>query len=260
MVNTRPNKRHARGEANAPGARDTNARRAAGSACSGRSRRGRYRRRRMSKTAVRGRDRRRHGIGLHGSSGRFPQEALPGRVVRVTDGDGLVANVPGFGRLNVRLAYMDAPEHDQSWGPEAKAALASLAVHLDIRLRLLYRDRYARAVAVVSAGDMVFNEELVRHGHAWVYPRYLPACQPGCSAVTTPWSATRGSQGLGCGAPRLGRFRLGSGAGERPLDCLPGWRSSWAVSFGRVHDALEQPGAILHQNHRCPTGRHWQSQ
>ena len=183
MVNTRPNKRHARGEANAPSARDTNARRAAGSACSGRSRRGRYRRRRMSKTAVRGRDRRRHGIGLHGSSGRFPQEALPGRVVRVTDGDGLVANVPGFGRLNVRLAYMDAPEHDQPWGPEATAALARLAVHLDIRLRLLYRDRYARAVAVVSAGDMVFNEELVRHGHAWVYPRYLPACQPASPAA-----------------------------------------------------------------------------
>ena len=109
-------------------------------------------------------------------SERFPREAMLGRIVRITDGDGLVADVAGFGRVNVRLAYVDSPEHDQQWGSEAKDALAGLLRHRsEIRFRLLYRDRYARAVAVISADGVVLNEELVRCGHAWAYSRYIPA-------------------------------------------------------------------------------------
>lgn len=107
-------------------------------------------------------------------SARFPREALPGRIVRITDGDGLVADVAGFGRLNIRLAYVDAPEHDQPWGSEAKEALVRLARQREVRCRLLARDRYARVIAVVSAGDIVLNEEVVRRGHAWTFLRYVP--------------------------------------------------------------------------------------
>ena len=118
-----------------------------------------------------------------GAGTRFPREAVPGRLVRVTDGDGLLADVVGFGRLNVRLAYVDAPEYDQPWGPESKAALARLLRSAQIRFRLLYRDQYARTVAVVSTGDAVLNEEMVRGGHAWVYARYVPARQRARYAV-----------------------------------------------------------------------------
>ena len=132
--------------------------------------RGRRYRRRGHRSARRGRAPRRHGQGP-----RFPREALPGRIVRITDGDGLVAEVAGFGRLNIRLAHMDAPEYDQPWGEEAKHALRRLSRRGGCRFRLLARDRYARVVAVVHAGDVMLNEELVRQGHAWVYARYVPS-------------------------------------------------------------------------------------
>ena len=105
---------------------------------------------------------------------RFPREAVSGRVVRITDGDGVLADVVSVGRVNVRLAYVDAPEHDQPWGPESKKALAQLVRGREVRFRLLYRDRYARAVAVVSTAGLVVNDEFVRRGHAWVYSRYVP--------------------------------------------------------------------------------------
>ena len=59
-----------------------------------------------------------------------------GRVVRITDGDGVLADVLSVGRLNLRLAYVDAPEHDQPWGPESKKALARLARGGEVRFRL----------------------------------------------------------------------------------------------------------------------------
>ena len=105
---------------------------------------------------------------------RFARGPVPGRVVRITDGDGLLAEVVGVGRLSVRLAYVDAPEHDQPWGSESKKALARLARGGDLRFRLLYRDQYARVVALIWAAGVVVNEELVRQGHAWVYPQYVP--------------------------------------------------------------------------------------
>ena len=43
---------------------------------------------------------------------QFPRELLPGQVRRVVDGDSIEADVSGFGRLSIRLANVDAPEHD----------------------------------------------------------------------------------------------------------------------------------------------------
>ena len=95
-------------------------------------------------------------------------------MVRITDGDGVLADVVSVGRVNVRLAYVDAPEHDQPWGPESKKVLALLVRGGELRFRLLYRDRYARSVALVWTAGTVVNEELVRQGHARVYSRNVP--------------------------------------------------------------------------------------
>ncbi len=105
---------------------------------------------------------------------RFPKRPLAGRVLRVKDGDSLVAEISGFGRLQIRLAYVDAPEHDQPWGQESKVALSRLLQGARPQFRLLYRDKFARAVAIVSVKGVVCNEHLVREGHAWVYHRHLP--------------------------------------------------------------------------------------
>lgn len=105
---------------------------------------------------------------------QFPRELLPGRVRRVVDGDSIEADVTGFGRLSIRLANVDAPEHDQPWGREAREALATLMRGGRPEFRLLYRDQYARVIGLVSVKGIVVNEQLVRDGHAWAYEQYLP--------------------------------------------------------------------------------------
>lgn len=115
-----------------------------------------------------GSDRRKNRRKRHRSAGaRFPRKVLPGRLLRMIDGDGLLVDVDGFGNTSVRLAYVDAPEHDQPWGEESKAALERLSHGKELRFRLLYRDRYARTVAIVFADDAVVNEQMVLAGHAW---------------------------------------------------------------------------------------------
>ena len=104
----------------------------------------------------------------------FPREFLPGRVRCVVDGDSIEADVSGFGRLSIRLANVDAPEHDQPWGSEAREALVMLLRGGRPEFRLLYRDHHARVVGLVSVNGIVVNEQLVRAGHAWVYDRYVP--------------------------------------------------------------------------------------
>lgn len=108
-------------------------------------------------------------------SRKFPRHKLDGRVVRITDGDGLIAVIPGFGKLNIRLAHIDAPERGQPWGGESKQALERMLDRADTQFRLLHRDQRARAVAVVWSGSTVINEEMVRLGHAWMYDQYVPS-------------------------------------------------------------------------------------
>ena len=94
--------------------------------------------------------------------------------MRVVDGDSIEAEVSGLGRLLIRLANVDAPEHDQPWGREAGEALARLVRGGRPEFRLLYRDQYARVVGLVSVKGIVVNEQLVRDGHARAYDRRLP--------------------------------------------------------------------------------------
>ena len=200
---------------------------------SSRKRRRRRHHSRGRKSSVRRFDRQRDVTDRRGGSGRFPRAALPGRVVRIIDGDGLVAEVPGFGRLNVRLAYLDAPEHDQPWGQNSKEALTRLTRGSPIQLRLLYRDRYARAVAVVLGGAWCSTKSwcaTVTHGCT------RDICRRRSGAVTAPWSTLRGSPGLVCGAPPRSRFRPGSGVGGRPPDGLPGWFSTSGASSGQISE------------------------
>lgn len=115
--------------------------------------------------------------GQVGGYQKFPRHKLNGRVLRVTDGDSLTANVGEFGEVNIRLAYVDAPEHDQPWGNQATGALRALLKGADVQFRLRYRDQYARAIAEVWIGNRSVNEEMVRLGHAWTYERYVPSAR-----------------------------------------------------------------------------------
>ena len=115
-----------------------------------------------------------------------PQGALPGRVVRVVDGDTVVVRLvhppAGFaGVERVRLIGIDAPESVrpgtavQPFAREAaayaRAALQGRRVFLAFDREL--RDRYGRVLAYLYRDDGVFfNARMVEDGYAHAYTRY----------------------------------------------------------------------------------------
>ena len=88
-------------------------------------------------------------------------------VVRVKDGDSLVI-LSGGRKVEVRLAYIDAPELKQTYGRRAGAALRSLVGHRRVDLELISGDVHGRIVARVLRGTLDVNAEMVRRGFAWV--------------------------------------------------------------------------------------------
>ena len=92
--------------------------------------------------------------------------------IRVIDGD----TIEGFWQSKlhkVRLAEIDAPEHDQPWGLEATKALSERIEGRTVRLFVVDRDRYGRLVAKPYLGKDDICLEMVRAGHAWAYRKYL---------------------------------------------------------------------------------------
>lgn len=102
-------------------------------------------------------------------------------VIGVSDGDTLT--VLSKGRpVKVRLANIDAPEKQQSFGARSKQSLSELCFGRDATLDGAKRDRYGRTVAVVHCDAVNANVAQVRMGMAWVYTQYnhdaaLPAIE-----------------------------------------------------------------------------------
>lgn len=90
-------------------------------------------------------------------------------VTRVSDGDTLwVRPVDPPGRpLKLRLVDLDAPERCQAGGPAARDALAARLLHGRVRVEVVARDAYGRAVARLWQGGADINAWLVASGHAW---------------------------------------------------------------------------------------------
>ncbi|NHN75939.1 thermonuclease family protein [Azotobacter chroococcum] len=100
------------------------------------------------------------------------KKLLEARVVHVSDGDTLKVNCGDGLTVVVRLCSIDTPEQAQPYGPEAREALAALVLNKSVRIEQTARDRYGRIVGRVFRGRTFVNEEMVRHGHAWVYHDY----------------------------------------------------------------------------------------
>ena len=98
-------------------------------------------------------------------------ERLPQRVqgrCRVVDGDTVVLQ-----GLSIRLAGIDAPELDHSYGRNAKWALFRLCEGHVIRAELTETDVHGRAVARCFLPDgRDLAAEMVRTGHAIDWPKY----------------------------------------------------------------------------------------
>jgi len=102
--------------------------------------------------------------------------SLQGRVVHVRDGDSLTLLVDGS-EIHVRLAQIDAPELDQPYGLDSRAALAAMVADATVRAEVIELDRYGRSVAEVYRDGRHINREMVEQGHAWAYTRYARSIQ-----------------------------------------------------------------------------------
>ena len=98
------------------------------------------------------------------------------QVVRVKDGDSLVI-ASGGQQVDVRLANIDAPEHGQRRGDEARATLRRLVEGKDVELHLRGGDAYRRIVAHVFVDGLDVNAAMVSSGLAWVARAYNPGPQ-----------------------------------------------------------------------------------
>ncbi|CAK0774631.1 Uncharacterized endonuclease [Gammaproteobacteria bacterium] len=97
--------------------------------------------------------------------------AYTAQVRQVIDGD-TVELQSSWRQVRVRLAEIDAPEHDQPYGMAAREALVALVGGRMVRIVPIDRDRYGRVVARLYVGSLDVNAALVRRGYAWVYRQY----------------------------------------------------------------------------------------
>lgn len=94
-----------------------------------------------------------------------------GPFTSIADGDTFKAKVQGV-VMDFRLESVDAPEHDQPYGLEAKRELDSLIHGKQLVIVPSDTDRYGRTVARVWVGDLDVNRERVRRGAAWFDVNY----------------------------------------------------------------------------------------
>lgn len=96
---------------------------------------------------------------------------MHGRVTKVVDGDTFNVEIQGI-EMSFRLSDIDAPEHDQPYGPEAKKALHAAIYGDDVVMQKVDKDSRGRFVVHVWLGDVYVNRELVEQGAAWFYAKY----------------------------------------------------------------------------------------
>ena len=104
-------------------------------------------------------------------------------VVGISDGDTLTARCDSAAdasaqTIKVRLAEVDAPEHQQAFGTRSRKHLASLCCKPSAEVRPIAPagglDRYGRTVAHVSCIGVDANTEQVRAGMACIFfDRYV---------------------------------------------------------------------------------------
>jgi len=99
-------------------------------------------------------------------------EAIPGKVVAVTDGDTLTLLLADSSKLKIRLEGIDAPEAKQQHGEKSKDALAALVLQKDVTVRKTGDDQYGRTIGVVLAGSRDINLSMIESGWAWHFKKY----------------------------------------------------------------------------------------
>ena len=130
--------------------------------------------------------------GLQPSCPRAVGLCIVRNVTRVIDGDTLVVE----GELHIRLVLVNAPELNQTGGPESRDYLKSLCdgtrALVDEDDFQIGQDPYGRVLAVVTCAGMNANAAMIDSGHAVTYYAFCsasefgPAAWSGCSSQPPP--------------------------------------------------------------------------
>jgi endonuclease YncB( thermonuclease family) len=99
-------------------------------------------------------------------------ETLVGRIVGVSDGDTLTLLDAGKQTHKIRLSGVDAPEKKQAYGQQSKLNLSNLAYGHEATADCPKRDRYRRAVCVVTVAGKDVGLLQIHQGLAWWYRAY----------------------------------------------------------------------------------------
>ena len=102
-------------------------------------------------------------------------EEVHGVVRRVYDGDTLQLAASDGRTLRVRLAGIDAPEHDQPYGPAARQYLERAVLGRSVVVQVFTTDLYGRSVGRVHVDSEAAPDvgaQLLLNGLAWHYAYY----------------------------------------------------------------------------------------
>lgn len=113
---------------------------------------------------------------IYGAPVEFKRK-LSCKVVGIRDGDSLIC-LHENEQIEVRLAYIDAPEMHQAYANQAKQALSQLVFKKVVTLEGLGYDQYQRLLAVIYDEQREnINLRLVKQGMAWAYQQTQPLYQ-----------------------------------------------------------------------------------
>lgn len=105
-------------------------------------------------------------VNSHAADGQH----LPGRVVRVVDGNTIIVEVAGA-QHQVRMAGIDAPEKNQPWGEASTRELSKQVAGKHVVVNWYKRDRRKRLIGIVRLAGEDVNLHMVDRGLAWHYER-----------------------------------------------------------------------------------------
>jgi micrococcal nuclease len=89
-------------------------------------------------------------------------------VIKVIDGDSFIVRYDDH-KANVRLAGIDAPEMNQSFGRESKKFLSDLIFQKTVVLLMQKKDKYGRILCDAYIDGILINDDVVKNGYAWAY-------------------------------------------------------------------------------------------
>lgn len=104
------------------------------------------------------------------NSSAYTNELAP-KIIYVYDGD-TVKIRENQSEYKLRLADIDAPERNQSYGKASRRALIQLCKNAEVKVYITGVDKYHRNVGNLMCNNQDASIYMVKSGHAWFYKRY----------------------------------------------------------------------------------------